>query len=138
MRDWINFYLRPSGSKEASWTYELAELHDDALAWLKQNAQKSTRVKIINSGQSISTSHLMKLGASTFAHLQVKFRSSRDAVLFKMYFSDFLIDKPKSINTVLLALIKRTVVSSIVRDIVGVQPMTGKVGSIFNLARPKP
>jgi hypothetical protein len=130
MRKWISFTVRPDGRSEAAWTDELQTQHAEVAAWLRANAHKSTRLKLISGRRSHTIDELSR--PTTFAHLQVKFRGERDAVLFKMYFGD-VIFTPFAYNSVILPIFRRVMPSIIANEILGVSPMCAPVGSIFAL-----
>jgi hypothetical protein len=142
-REWFSFYLYPEENKNYEQEERLISLWDEVSKWLASNTKKSYRLKIIAPLQltrgntqlyeAISIDTYRKLATHDvrcWASLQVKFRSQRDAVLFKMFFGDYIKSTRPGIG-VLLSLVRRIMPSVIANNIVGVSPMTAPTGMIF-------
>lgn len=96
-REWISFDVHPGGEN----TIESGVLafHNKIKLWLTENSTKSTRVKLIFRNTAVIEDPIVDL----YGHIQVKFRSIRDAVIFKMFFNDYIFD-----STSLKSILNRT------------------------------
>ena len=126
-REWISFDVHPGGDN--AWKSGVVAFHDKIKLWLTKNSTKSTRVKLIFRNTAVIEDPMVDM----YGHIQVKFRSSRDAVIFKMFFNDYIFDGKSLINeNIIMRTIRRIMPSIIANQIIGVQPMTGLSGSIFS------
>lgn len=123
-REWISFDVHPSGDN--AWKSGVVAFHDKIKLWLTKNSTKSTRVKLIFRNTAVIEDPMVDM----YGHIQVKFRSSRDAVIFKMFFNDYIFDST-SLKSILIRTVRQMMPSIIANQIIGVQPMTG-AGSIFS------
>lgn len=125
-REWISFDVHPG--RDNIIEIGVLAFHNKIKLWLKENSTKSTRVKLIFRNTAVIENPLVDL----YGYIQVKFRSSRDAVIFKMFFNDYIFDGKSLINeNIIMRTIRRIMPSIIANQIIGVQPMTG-AGSIFS------
>ena len=123
-REWISFDVHPGGDN--AWKSGVVAFHDKIKLWLTKNSTKSTRVKLIFRNTAVIEDPMVDM----YGHIQVKFRSSRDAVIFKMFFNDYIFDST-SLKSILIRTVRQMMPSIIANQIIGVQPMTG-AGSIFS------
>lgn len=139
-REWFVFNLKPE-RHEDNRPYnksDLQSLHARVEEWISTNKRKSAKLQLVSmkSGSGLTTWERLSDNFPS-ASLRVKFRSHRDAVLFKMFFSEYLWTPMSASSSgydkVILPLIRRVMPNVIAHDICGVSPMTGPVGSIFAL-----
>ena len=123
-REWISFDVHPGGDN--AWKSGVVAFHDKIKLWLTKNSTKSTRVKLIFRNTAVIEDPMVDM----YGHIQVKFRSSRDAVIFKMFFNDYIFDST-SLKSILIRTVRQMMPSIIANQIIGVQPMTG-ARSIFS------
>jgi len=139
MRNWHTFDLRPERRKDVSATDQLRELHDEVLAWVATNKTKTIKTYLLGSGKTGAQTWESLGDRVTFAVIRVKLRSTRDATLFKMFFSDHVIQKfvygvgVGTYDPVLISLVRRAMPKIIASDICGVQPMTGPTAAIYSM-----
>jgi len=144
-REWFVFNLKPE-RKEDGRPYNKADLqalYYRVEDWIDTNKRKTSKLQLVSQNSGNGTTTWERLSdAFPAANLRVKFRSHRDAVLFKMFFSDYIWtpvpplvvgDAKAGYTPVLLSLVRRVMPSIIARDLVGVSPMTGPTASIFGL-----
>lgn len=138
-REWFVFNLKPEQEGRTPYSKDnLLALHGQIEEWLAANKRKSVKLQLLSqkSGDGVTTWEKLddRWPAAT---LRVKVRSHRDAVLFKMFFSDYLFTpytpKVTDYSNVILPLIRRVMPSVIANQLIGVQPMSGPVGLIHAL-----
>jgi hypothetical protein len=132
MSKWSTFCLRPDlrpNSSANAIVDQFREMHDRIEEWLRANKTKTAKVAKIGSSGGGQTWEQFKWPS----FIQVKFRSNRDATLFKLFFSGEIITDEQKLNRVLISLVRRAMPNVIAYDICGVQPMTGPTAAIFAL-----
>lgn len=122
---WHVFHLRPDPSSFLSEPSDVHSLTVRVLDWVSTNKTKSAKVRLVNGDRIIVT--------QTEGYVYVKFRCERDAVLFKMFFANFVMNDTQRFRSVVIPLIRRAMPGIIAADIIGCSPMTGPVSSIFRL-----
>ena len=115
-RHWFAFDVCPEAEYGSYREMDVTRAYVERIeAWVRDNKRGSARVAMI-SGKS-------REGKTDYddicSHVRVKFRSYRDAVLFKMFFGDDIC-APRG---PLVSRIRRVSPTIIAREIIGVSPM---------------
>ena len=116
-REWISFDVHPGG--ENTIESGVIAFHNKIKLWLKENSTKSTKVKLIFMNTAVIENQMVDL----YGHIQVKFRSSRDAVIFKMFFNDYIFDS-KSLKNILIRTVRQVMPTVIANQIIGAPTRT--------------
>ncbi len=136
---WYAFDLQPASEDGIIRSAALRALRVQVCDWVSSNKTRSAKVALISNvyGEGAFEWDSTHDSVSTVAHLRVKFRSQRDATLFKLFFSDHIVTiAPKSkfaFDPIILPIIRRALPSILAADICGVQPMTGPVAAIHSM-----
>lgn len=156
MGKWIAFNLRPHKSKSTNrrdlWEDVIRSVKGEALidlqsrieAWLRENQTHSTRCYAVHGEDDPKRGKSMTLFGPSFPYteyLRVKFRSARDATIFKLYFSEYMftpVHNPKirqTIEVLLSNTLSQTITEEINKEII--RSITEAVG-IPSRMMPKP
>ncbi len=149
MRDWNVICVQPKyiPRNMATLTNIAFDFYTDIEQWVRDNCHKSSKIQLIWHEKSVLFADRFELDFKVetnfmmlpCSHFRVKFRSKRDAVLFKLYFSEFLhtptaVDLTDPIYIKTARLISGMVTRAYAQSIIGVQPIAPSAGNIFTLS----